>query len=180
MCYKLYVIIKYSGRIWDCLSVARFDFTKHERHDGGRLLDIWQNRSVRATYVYVSINVIVILGCVTYPSVFNDTVVELENQNSSSSSYRINVLNLHLLASFNDVKYNQHFGVFFFFEAVSIAIYIMFYCIFDMVLITISLALLCQLQMVCTAFESLGHKTINSRRSSGIHIFLTRYMYLSL
>jgi len=180
VCYKTYVIIRYSERIWDCLSVTRFNFAKHERHDGGRLLDAWRNRSIHVTYVYVSINIIMILSFVTIATVFNGTIVEFENRNGSSSNYRINVLNIHLLALFDDAKYNRHFGLFFFLEGMIVAITIILNLMLDVILITLSLALICQLQMVCTAFESLGHKTTSGRRPSGIHIFLPRCMYFSL
>jgi len=179
VCYKMYVVIKHSGRIWDCLSVTRFNFTKHERRDGGRLLDVWRNRSIHVTYVYVSINMILLLGFVMSPVVFNHTTVELKNQNNSTNNYRINVLNLHLLASFDDAKYNRHFGVFYFFEGMTVVITIMLNFTVDIVLITLSLAVMCQLQMVCTAFESLGHKTTSGHRISGIHMFLARFMYFS-
>jgi len=180
VCYKIYVIIRYSERIWDCLSVTRFNFTKHKRHDGGRLLDAWRNRSIHVTYVYVSINMIVMLGFVTIVTTFNDTTVEFKNLDGSSSNYRINVLNIHLLALFDDAKYNRYFGLFFFLEGLAIALMIILNFILDVILITLSLALICQLQMVCTAFESLGHKTTSGRRQSGIHMFLPRCMYFSL
>jgi len=180
VCYKIYVVIRYSGRIWDCLSVVRFDFTKHKRRDGGRLLNVWRNRSIRITYVYVSINIIVLLGIVAIPGMFNHSTVELENRNGSMNNYRINVLNIHLLALSDDAKYNRYFGVFYFFEGMTIAISQILNFIVDMVLITLSLALMCQLQMVCTAFENLGHKKSSGRRTSGIHMFLAQCMYFSL
>lgn len=173
MYYKIFVVFRHSRRIWDCLLVTRFNFTKHERHDGGQLLDIWRNRSIRVTYVYSFINIIVVLGFVTIPIVFNHTTVEIENRNGSMNNYRINVLNLHLLALFDDVKYNQYFVVLYIFEGMTVVITIMLNFIGDIILITLSLALMCQLQMVCTAIDSLGHKTISGCRSSGIHMFFS-------
>jgi len=178
VCYKMYVVIKNSGHIWDCLSVARFDFTKHKHRDGG-LLDIWRKRSVRVTYAYFYISIIALLSFLLYPVMFNDTTVKLENRNGSLSNYRINILNLHLLALFDDTKYNRHFGVFYFIEGMIAVIFLIMNFIVDMVLITLSLALMCQLQMVCIAFESLGHKKTSDRRTSGIHVYLARCIYFS-
>lgn len=81
----------------------------------------------------------------------------MKNHYRSSIAYRLNILNLYLFVK--EEAYNTYFYVFYIIETFGIAISVLFIIIFDTVVNTLDFALSGQLQMISTAFESVGHKS---------------------
>jgi len=160
--YKMYTILNRSKVIWDCLSVTKFDFTSYG-FQGIHTLNSWRNLSIKYTSIYAICFLIMVILYVTCPLVFSDTFITMKNHDGSSSAYRLNVLNLYLFVS--EEAYNTYFYVIYIIEAFGIIISVLFVLIFDTIVNTLAIALSGQLQMISTAFESVGHKSLLSPNS---------------
>jgi len=172
VCYKAWFVMSRSDVIWECLSVARFNYNAFGLQDGRRrLARAWRNRTVRALYAYGIIVLFALSVYVTCPLVFDDTTVPVVRMDGSAGNYRQTVYNLHL---FGETVYNDYFGWFYCAEVSCLMIYLLFTGMFDATLITVSATLLCQLQTVGTAFQSVGQKPIpDVRHQTGIRILMT-------
>jgi len=154
--YQMCVLVHHSNGIWNCLSITRYGFTRHSHRDR-HILDRWRERSTRLTTI-VSVafvtSMITYIGCSVALS-YDPLLVK--NHDGSFSSYRQNLMNLYLFVS--DETYNTHYNGFYFFEALFIVVLALVKVGFDILLVTLCLAISCQMQMICHAFESVGHKT---------------------
>jgi len=181
VCYKAWFVVYHHSAdvIWECLSVARFNYNGSGLQDGRkRLARAWRNRTVRALYAYGIIVLTALSVYVTCPLVFDDTTVAVVRRDGSTGNYRQTVYNLHL---FGETVYNAYFGWVYCAEVSCSMIYLLFSGMFDTTLITVSATLLCQLQAVGTAFELVGQKTIpDVRHQTGIRILMTtiRVLYV--
>lgn len=155
--YKIYIILKHSKAIWACLSITQFDFTSCGLHSR-QILDEWRNRSIKFTRIYVIFTLSLFIFYVACPLVFSNTFTTMKNHDGSSSIYRLNILNLYLFVT--EEAYNTYFYVFYTIEIIGIAISVLFIIIFDTVMNALGFALSGQLQMISTAFESVGHKSL--------------------
>ncbi|XP_060868354.1 uncharacterized protein LOC132943398 [Metopolophium dirhodum] len=156
-CYKMWIVIYRSNDIWDCLSITRYGFTSfiNRKRNGHDILDLWRSRSVWYTSLlasaYVSSVVIFTLGFLA----FGNALIPIKNHDGSFGDYRQNILNLYFLLS--DETYNTFFVIEMLFT-VAIASFIL---VFDTLLLTLCLAICCHMQMVCTAFKSVNHKSLS-------------------
>jgi len=89
--------------------------------------------------------------------IFNNNIIPVKNHDGSIANYRQNIIKLYVFAS--DETYNAHFNTFFFVEACFIVTAAVLFIAFDILLVSLSLAICCQLQVVNSAFESVGHKS---------------------
>jgi len=160
--YKMYHILHHSKVIWDCLSITKFDFTSHGVQ-GIDTLEKWRNLSIKYTNIYAICFLIIIILYVTSPLVTSDTITTMKNHDGSFSHYRLNLLSLCLFVS--EETYNTYFYVFHIIESFGVAIAISFLLIFDTTVNTLAFAISGQLQMISTAFESVGHKSLLSSNS---------------
>jgi len=161
-CCPIWVIVNYSNDIWDCLSITCYGFTSYSlryRH----ILDRCKERSVfittAITFLYFTSFVIYIVSSLT---LLND-IIPVKNRDGSISNYQHNIINLYLLVS--DDTYNAHYNIFYMLEVLILVFVIIPYCIFDFVTVTLCLAIRCQWQMICTAFESIGHTSLGDNLS---------------
>jgi len=96
--YKMYIVLNHSKLIWDCLSITQFDFTtyglKHRR-----TLEVWRNRSIKSTYMFAIVSIIVLNCFLACPFLFSNTFIMMKNHDGSTSAYHLNVLNLYLFVS---------------------------------------------------------------------------------
>jgi len=163
MCYSMWVIVHNSNDIWNCLSITCYGLTSHSLRDR-RILDRWRERSVlittTLTVVYLMSAVVFIISSLVLS---NDTL-PVKNQDGSVSNYRINVFNLYVFLS--EDTYNAHYNLFYVVEALCVVSLLLSFFLFDVLLVTLCLAVSCQMQMICTAFESVGHKSLGDPLSS--------------
>ncbi|CAI6364349.1 unnamed protein product [Macrosiphum euphorbiae] len=157
--YKMYLILYHSKVIWDCFSATKFDFTSYGVQ-GIHTLNKWRNLSIKYTNIYMMFFLTFLFFLVTVPLVFSNTFVTMKNHDGSTSSYRLSLLSLYLFIS--EETYNTYFYVFHTIESSGIAIAVLFILIFDTIVYTLVIALSGQLQMISTAFESVGHKCLHS------------------
>jgi len=52
------------------------------------------------------------------------------------------------------------------FEGLFVVSVLIAFFLFDVLVVTLCLAVSCQMQMICTAFESVGHKSLDDHLSS--------------
>ncbi|XP_060879091.1 odorant receptor 46a-like [Metopolophium dirhodum] len=161
--YKMWIVVHHSNDIWDCLSITRYDFTSfslRNRH----ILDRWRGRSVWLTtmcaILYSGFSAIYLGSTLA----FRNNILPIKNHDGSVGFYRQNVMNLYLFVS--DETYNANYNTFYIVEALYLAMMIISFIIFDIVLITLCIALCCQMQMICSAFKSVGHKSLCDSHSS--------------
>eukprot|EP00102_Acyrthosiphon_pisum_P022637 XP_016659847.1 PREDICTED: uncharacterized protein LOC107883740 [Acyrthosiphon pisum] len=158
-CYKMWIVIYRSNEIWDCLSITRYGFTSlgNRKLTGHNILDHWRACSVWYTSllaVAYFLTMVMYVGC---PLAFSDTIIPIKNYDGSIGNYRRNVLNLYFFAS--DKTYNEYYNTFFVIEALFIAGLVIIYLLFDILLVTLCLGICCQIQMICSAFESIYHSS---------------------
>jgi len=156
--YKMYIVLKRTKDIWDCLSITQFDFTSYDHRDRRIILDLWRNRSIWFTNTFAVFCFIMLIFDLASPLAFNDTFMVMKNRDGSSSNYRLNVLNLYLFVPEED--YNTYFNIFYLIETFGICIFVIFIVVFDTIVMTSCLALSCQLHMNFAAFESVGHTSV--------------------
>jgi len=157
MCYSMWIIVHHSNDIWNCLSITCYGFTSHSLRDR-HILDRWRELSVLLTNIFtVSYITTVIFYFVSSLAVSND-LLQVKNRDGSVSNYRYNAINLYLFVS--DETYNAHYNMFYTVEALFCICTLIALFVFDFLLVTLNLAIPCQMEMICTAFESVGHKTL--------------------
>jgi len=175
-CYKMWIVIYRSNDIWKCLSITRYGFTSlnYPKRDGQVLLDRWRARSVWYTDMLAGTYCFSVVFYVVCCLAFSNDMVQIKNHDGSIGNFRQNVLNLYFFAS--DETYNEYYKTLFVFEALFMAGLTIAYLVFDILLLTLCLAIQCQMQMICAAFESVNHKSLSDPHSSAIG----RYEFTSI
>ncbi|XP_060868921.1 uncharacterized protein LOC132943821 [Metopolophium dirhodum] len=167
-CYKMWIVIYRSCDIWDCLSITRYGFTSlsNRKRNGHDILDRWRSRSVWYTSLLAGAYFLTMVFYVGCPLAFGAAVIPIKNHDGSIGNYRLNVLNLYFFAS--DETYNEYYNTFFVVEALFIASLVITYLLFDILLLTLCLGICCQIEMICSAFESVNHNSPSDLHSSAI------------
>jgi len=155
MCYPMWVIVHYSNDIWKCLSITCYGFTSHSLRDRRHILDRWRERSVlltnTLTVMYLTSAMIFFVTSLT----LSNDILTVKNHKGSISNYRHSIFNLYLFIS--DDTFNAHYYMFYIIEVLCLVSIFIAYFVFDILTVTLCLAVTCQLQMICTAFESVGY-----------------------
>lgn len=139
------------------MSIVRYRFTScsiQSRHDN--ILEFWPMRSLRIRTIitvsyYLSILFYILCGLL----VFRDTETLIKNRDGLISYYRQNIINLYFF--FSTETFNAHFNTFYVVEALYVFASGTFFIIFEILLVTLCLGLCCQMQIINSAFESVGH-----------------------
>lgn len=163
--YKMVVIIYHSENIWNCMEITRFDFLSYKFYNKS-ILEKWRTISIKITTIY---STMIFLGFSCYilsPLLFTDSYYSIKNHDGSISNYRLSVFNLYSLLSSETL--NKYFILFYSIEVLDSCAYGIVFILFDIILVTLCLAITCQLQMISRAFESIGHKS-NIHPSSKYH-----------
>jgi len=153
----MWVIVHYSDDIWNCLSITCYGFTSHSLRDR-HILDRWREQSVLLTTILTVLYFISVTMFLVSSLSLSNVILPVKNPDGSVSNYYHNILNLYLIVS--DDTYNAHYNMFYIVEALCLLSFLIILFVFDFLLVTLCLAIRCQMQMVCTAFESLGHKSL--------------------
>ncbi|XP_029348644.1 uncharacterized protein LOC107883037 [Acyrthosiphon pisum] len=160
--YKTSIIIRHSNDIWNCLSITRLDFTTFSNRNR-QVLDRWRERLSWLTTIYAIIYTMSVVSYLVFTLVFNEGKTPVKNHDGSIGYYRQNVMNFYLMVS--DETYNAHYYKFYFIEALFAAFMGFFFFIFDFLLVTLCFSMCCQMRIVCSAFESVGHKSVRDPQS---------------
>eukprot|EP00102_Acyrthosiphon_pisum_P024503 XP_016661713.1 PREDICTED: odorant receptor 4-like [Acyrthosiphon pisum] len=155
--YQMYIVIYYSEGIWNCLSITCYGFTSHSLRDR-HILDRWREQSVLITTILLVTYMTSLIIYFVSTLALSDDMLQVKNRDGSVSSYRQNLFNFYLFAS--DETYNAHYYTFYLVEGLYLVFVSMAFCGFDILLVTLCLAISCQIEMICTAFESVGHKSL--------------------
>jgi len=86
-------------------------------------------------------------------------LITIKNHDGTSSKYHQNMLNFYLIVS--DDTYNAHYNTFNIVEAFSVVSLSILFLIFDVLLMTLCLAMYGQMQVICFAFQSVGHESLH-------------------
>jgi len=95
---------------------------------------------------------------------FRNEITPVKNRDGSVGYYRQNIVNLYIIVS--DETYDTYYNTFCFAEALLTVSLAMFFLLFDMLLITLCFGICGQMEIIESAFESVGHKSIREPRSS--------------
>jgi len=160
--YKMWFVVHHSNEIWNCLSISRYDFTSFS--NGNRhILDHWRERVSWSTTIYEIIYFTMCVGYLVITLAFSEDKSPVKNHDGSIGYYRQSAMNLYLIVS--DETYNAHYYMFYFFEALFINLIGLFFFIFDFLLVTLCFSMSCQMQIIFSAFESVGHKSLRDSHS---------------
>jgi len=161
--YKWFVIVRYSDAIWNCLSVTRYDFTSLSSQNR-QTLDNWRRRSVWLTTFIATMYLSSLVSYLSSSLVFSNEKLPVKNHDGSIGNYRQSVMNLYFIVS--DETYNAQYNTFYIIESAYLALSTVLFFTFDLLLISLYFALCCQIKLVCSAFESLGHKSLHDNHAS--------------
>ena len=161
--YKTWIIIHYSDDVWNCLSITRYDFTtlsNRSRH----ILDRSRERLAWLTTIYAIMYITSVISYMIFTLAFSQGTTPVKNPDGSIGYYRQNSMNFYLIVS--DETYNAYYYVFYFIETLFVAIIVLYFLIFDILLVTLCFGMCCQMEIVCSAFESVGHKSLCDQHST--------------
>nr|UMT69239.1 odorant receptor 53 [Myzus persicae] len=155
--HKMWNVVYHSNGIWNCLSITRYDFTSHSLRNR-HVLDSWRDRSVRITTIMTVAYSTSSIVFAASSLIFRDDIMTVKNPNGSVGNYRQNLFNLYLIVT--DQTYNAHYDTFYIVEVLYTVFLSILFFMFDFILVTLCLAVTCQMQMVNVSFESAGHKSV--------------------
>jgi len=155
--YKMWFVVRHSDDIWDCLSIARYDFTPindQNRH----ILDRWRQRLAWFTTIYSIMYLTATFSYLVITLAFGDDKSPVKSPGGSIGYYRQNAMNLYLIVS--DETYNAHYYMFYSVETIYVVFMGLFFLVFDCLLVTLCFCMCCQMQIICAEFASVGHKSL--------------------
>lgn len=166
-CYKIIQILYYSKDIWKCIDITSVRFLSYQYYDKS-IFKNWQTRSIRISKRYVSLSSIAMLFWIIISKALSKNIITIKNLDGSLSKYRMNIFNLYLIAS--DETYNRHFNLLYLIELVIAIAFLYFSLLFDVLMIMMCFSISCQLETICDAMKSLGHRCSKNVLSTYIHI----------
>lgn len=156
-CYKIAVVIRYSGDIWRCLDVTRYDFV--DQH-ASETFKRFRSRGMQSTIVIFVAGYLALFLSLAVPLFFDHMhhvhKTTDEDEYSSIASYRYNMFNLIYPVSSD--TYNDWFYAFYVCELIVGVFYLQIANDFDFLLIPVCLALGAQLETVGREYLSLGKR----------------------
>ncbi|KAL4084860.1 hypothetical protein QTP88_027739 [Uroleucon formosanum] len=156
--YKIYFVVCHSKEIWNCLSITRYDFTSFKYQNRHVILDRWRERLAWLTTIYAIMYLTATVSYLVITLAFSKDKLPVKNHDGSIGYYRQNAMNFYIIVS--DGTYNAHYYMFYFIEALFVGLTGLFFFIFDFLLVTLCFGMCCQMQIICSAFESVGHKSL--------------------
>jgi len=165
----VYNCILYNYKSFGCNLYRMVSYFKHTILKTEKLPEQTYTGSLARTFGAVNHNVChhvfaffgLLLG--QYPGI-PQRYITGQKSRGSVGFYRQNVMNFYLIVS--DETYNANYNTFYIFEALYLTTLVMSFLIFDIVLVTLCIALCSQMQMICSAFKSVGHKSLYDSHSS--------------
>ncbi|KAL5236084.1 hypothetical protein ACI65C_003494 [Semiaphis heraclei] len=154
--YRLWIVVYHSNDVWNCLTITRYDFASHNLRDR-HILDRWRKRSVLITNTLAIVYFTTTLFFTGIFLIFRNDIMTIKFNDGSVGHYQQNLLNLFLIVT--DETYNAYYGAFYFIEVLFAVLMANIIYVFDMLLVTLCLAVSCQMQMINAAFESFGNKS---------------------
>ncbi|KAL5239261.1 hypothetical protein ACI65C_006671 [Semiaphis heraclei] len=156
--YKTWIVVHHSDDIWNCLSITRYGFTSFSnRHR--RLLDRWRERLVWLTNIYSIFYLTMLIIYVATTLVISDDISPVKNYDGVISYYRQNAMDFYFIVS--DKTYNENYYMFYFFEVLFYFLLTTLFLVFDILFVTLCFGICCQMQIICSSFESVGHKSLS-------------------
>jgi len=155
--YKVWIVVCHSDDIWNCLSITGYGFTSFSnqyRHT----LDHWREHLLWFTNIYGINKVFGVFLFICISVVSSENVSPVKNYDGSIGNYEQNIINFYFFVS--DETYNSHYYMFFFAEILFLSLWAILFLMFDVLLVTICFGICCQMQIICSAFESAGHKPL--------------------
>jgi len=152
-CYKVMTIVRYSDRLWGCLSVTQFDLTSY----GDRYSYIMKNCrkwSILYTSASAFVSITALICYIICPLFFNEMYISMTNFNGSTGTYRLNLFNFYSFIP--DEIYNGYFWIIYVVETIFAITVAIFLNISDIYFISVCMALSGQLQTISTEFSSIG------------------------
>lgn len=176
MSHGVWIILLHTNDIWNDLSITCNDFTRHILWDR-QILEFWRKRSVSftttLTVLYFSSMTIFLFSSLA----LSNDILQIKNYDGSISNYRSSINNLYIFAS--EDTYNAHYILFYIVEVSFSITLVSIFAVFDFFLVTFIFTIICQMEMVCTAFELVGHKSFGDHLSLiGEYLWILRYAYI--
>jgi len=158
-CYKMGRIVRHSDRLWKCLAITRLDLTSC----GGHSMEDCRKTTILYTYTIATFTTFSLICFVACPFIFGDTTFTMTDYNGSTGTYRLNMFNGYTFIS--DEIYNGFFAIFYAVETVYAVTVVVFINIYDILIVTLCLAISGQLRTVSYAFASVGHDDLQHLRA---------------
>lgn len=155
-CVKVFTIILYSKKIWQCIEVTRVDFLTSCKMYDSTLLNKCLLRSFRITNVYSLFCYTLMVSWYIAPFVLRNSHMAIKQRDGTYWKYRHNVHNLYLPISAE--TYNEYFTQIYIMECVFGFSFIEFTVIFDIFIISMCLAISSQIETINNALMLVGHE----------------------
>lgn len=175
--YKFINVIYFSKDIWKCIDIADQNFLKYQ-HYNKNIFKKWEGRSKRITFIYLIIFAVPSVIWIISPILITTPVVNIQNLDGSTSTYRLNCFNLYLIAS--DETYNRYFYFFYFIEFVAFFTFVYFSLTFDILVLWMCYAFSSQLETISYEIESLGYEKSKNNSTENRYVFVIYYYFLMI
>lgn len=155
--FKLYYLIKYSDRIWNCIKLTSVEYFSYKYHDrniletGKKQSKYYANLNL---YLWIAIGPIWIMS----PLLTNESSVDVV-QSNEVYHYRANIFNFMYPAT--DKFYNENFTVYYIVEIAILIIWIYSIVIFDYLMISICIVIIFELKTIVHSYSSFS--TVHTR-----------------
>lgn len=156
-CFKAFTVVRHSADIRRCLDVTRFDFVPGAMSDSDSAHYFRACRDASSTFTgwFAASSHFVLLVWTLLPFVVVGKQVRIENRDGSSSNYHFNPYNMYFLVS--SETYNEWHLVFHLVEWAFGMCFVLFMVLFDTFMVTLCIAITCQMRGIADAYRKLGH-----------------------
>lgn len=152
--FKLYYTVSHADAIWDCLRVASFQFLRCGRPDDP-MLRAGQSLSVTGTTCFLVMWTAVIASWVTLPLFIGGGATPTEDERNGFRQLRY-ISNNVALPAIDDKFYNWRFPFFYAAESLRFLSCVHATFVFDLLVISMSLAIVYQLKTIARLYERLA------------------------
>lgn len=177
--YKI-MNIKYNSRdLWKIINISSLDFMAY-KHYNRNVFEKWKKLSIRVTYLQTFMSLFALIVWGFSAILLKNEILTIKNINGSIQRFRMNISNLCIFLSSD--TYNDNFSIFYLLEILILICYLYCILIFDIVMISICLALSCDLDLISKAIESLGyisHSPTTSKYSL-VHMMSVYYNIITM
>ncbi|CAI6344517.1 unnamed protein product [Macrosiphum euphorbiae] len=157
-CFKGFTMVRHSDDIRRCLEVASFDFGSGaimSDPDSARFFRTCRNALSAFTGWFAASSHLVLLVWTLLPFVVVGKSVEIKNRDGSTSDYHFNPYNMYFLVSSD--TYNRWHLFFHLVEWAFGMCFVLFMVLFDTFMVTLCVAITCQMRGIADAYRKLGH-----------------------
>lgn len=167
--YKGYTMVRRSRDIWTCMDATRTGFAHvpADRRRGPVAGHLCECRAASSAFTrwFAVVNYCILFLWSSFPFLLRDAYIDVRNHDGTFSSYHFNPFNMYFFVSSG--TYNRWHHTFHLIEWLFGLCFVVFMVLFDTFMVTLCVAITCQLKVIDDAFTRLGHASDDDDRGYG-------------